>query len=769
MAVVGVSSAQEIAPTLLRPSGIAYDAVGDLFVADADRNQVLEITLAGNLTIVAGSGVQGFAGDGGPPTAAQLNAPQGVTVATDGTIYIADTGNQRIRVMRSGEITTFAGGAAGFSGDGGPASAAMFNQPVAVAMDPAGNLLICDRGNQRIRRVSGGVVSTMAGNGIEGFSGDGGAAVVAELNEPSGIAVGPDGRVFVADTANHRVRVVTADGKIATFAGTGVAGSNGDGGQAITAQLNHPQAVTIDAEGAVYIADQNNQRLRQVGTDGRIVTIAGSGAQGASADGTSATAALLNLPAATAISSFGWPLIAEPLDHTLRVMLDDGKLYELAGLSSWISTLTPAIPDATYGAAQASLSVASRGGTARGTVQIFDGSAQVGQAVLAQGMATLPLPNLAAGTHTLTSVYGGDGVHPAATASSALTISPAPVVASATTTTVSYGAPLPTLSGTLAGVLAQDAGSVTAVFSVTGLQMPSVGSYPIAASLNGPASGNYAVSLSPGSGSLTVVPAASIVTLSPPANAYAGLPLQLSAQVVSTTRGVPTGSVEFLDGGVSVASATLVNGSATAIDLAPVSGSHTLVAAYSGDQNFTPSDSANLVASVAAMPDFGLSISGSSKQVVLAGSTANYALTIASQSSPFTGVVTLSANGLPAGASASFSPPAVVPGAEAAAVTMTIITAASQARLHSLGRSVPCLLASALLLPLVLVRRRPPWLSSLCLSITMGLVGLSGCGARTASESALPVQTFVVTVKATSTNLAGNIVVHSAEVTLGLE
>jgi hypothetical protein len=769
MAGIGVSGAQQISLSLIHPSGIAYDAAGNLFIADANRNQILEVTLAGNLTIVAGSGVQGFAGDGGPATAAQLNAPQGVAVAADGTVYIADTGNQRIRVMRSDEITTFAGTDMGFSGDGGPASAAMFNQPVAVAMDPAGSLLICDRGNQRIRRVSNGMVSTVAGDGVEGFSGDGGAAVAAELNEPSGVAVGPDGRVFIADTANHRIRVVTDDGKIATFAGTGIAGFSGDGGHAIAAQLNHPQGLAINATGALYIADQNNQRLRQVGTDGGIITIAGSGAQGASVDGTPATGASLNLPAATAISSFGWPLIAESLDHALRVMLDDGKLYELEGLSSWISTLTPEIPNATYGTAQASLTVTSRGGVARGTVKIFDGPVQMGQAVLTQGRATLPLPTLSAGRYTLTSVYGGDGVHPAATASSALTISPAAAVASAAAMTVSYGATLPTLSGTLTGVFAQDTASVAAIFSIAGPQMPVVGSYPITVSLNGPASENYVVSLSPGSGYLTVVPAASIVTLSPPINGYAGLPLQLNAQVVSTTRGVPTGSVEFLDGGVSVASATLVNGSATAVYLAPVSGSHTLVAAYSGDHNFTPSTSADLVASVGAMPDFDVSVSGSSKQVVLAGSTANYALTIASQGSPFTGVVTLSASGLPAGASASFSPSAVVPGAGEAAVTMTVATSASQARLRSVGRSIPCVLASVLLLPLVLIRRRPVRLSALCLLVTVGLVGLSGCGARTASESALPVQTFVVTVKATSTNLAGNVVVHSAEVTLGVE
>jgi hypothetical protein len=244
--------------------------------------------------------------------------------------------------------------------------------------------------------------------------------------------------------------------------------------------------------------------------------------------------------------------------------------------------------------------------------------------------------------------------------------------------------------------------------------------------------------------------------------------LQLNAQVASTTQGVPTGSVEFLDGGTQIASAVLVNGSATAVYLAPSDGSHALTVSYSGDRDFWANTSASMIANVMAMPDFGVSVTGSSQQTVVAGSTANYALNIASLSAPFTGVVTLSADGLPAGASASFSPPAVVPGGEAAAVTMTITTAASSARMERDG-GLSTLLLSGLLLPLLAMRRRRLRLALVCLAGLSGMFCLSGCGARVAPESELPVQKFVVTVKATSTNLAGSVVVHSVDVTLGVE
>ena len=752
----------------MRPVGVAYDAAGDLFIADANRNQVVEISVGGAVTVVAGDGTQGFAGDGGPATAAELNEPSAVAVRADGTLYIADTGNQRIRVVQSGTILTFAGnGARGFGGDGGPATSAALNRPVALAVDASGALLICDQGNERVRRISGGQMATIAGNGTQGFAGDGSAATAAELNGPSGVAVSGDGRMFIADTGNQRVRVVATSGVISTFAGTGVAGFAGDGGPAASARLNRPMGLAVDDVSEVYVADENNHRLRRIGTDGTIATIAGNGVQGLAADSVVAMSAPQDQPASVAVSSFGWPVIADASDGSVRLLFGDGHLYAPAGMGARTTTVTPSAANTVYGQALASVNVAGSPAIPRGSVQILDGTTVIASGALAQGSATISMPMLGAGTHTLMARYTGDGLHPGSTAATTIEVSPAPVTASASATTVNYGAPIPSLTGTLSGLLPQDQASVTAVFSAHAPVMAAVGSYPINAALAGSASANYTVSMAPSSGELTVVPAAALAKLTQPAAAYAGLPLQLNATVASTTSGMPTGSVEFLDGGSVVATAPLVKGAASAVDLNVAAGEHTFSVAYSGDSNFRASNSANVLEAVNAMPDFTVAPAGSTQQTVVAGSTATFTLTVASQGTPFTGAVTMSAGGLPSGASVNFSPPAVVPGASSAPVTMTVTTSTLSAR--RIGAS-PVLAFGLAGLVLVFARRRRralPWLFAVL--VLAGTFGLSGCGARTASESVLPVQSYSIVVKATGTNLAGNVVQHTVGVTLSVE
>ena len=230
MALVGavaVGVRAQVALPLL-PTSVAYDSAGNLYFADTNRDEVYESSLGGVLTVVAGNGVQGFAGDGGAATSAELNSPQGVAVGADGTLYIADSGNERIRAVIAGTISTFAGsGSVGFGGDGGGALTAMFRLPNALATDANGALLVSDSGNARVRRISGGVIVTIVGNGTQGFAGDGGMAVAAEIDTPMGLAVGADGRIFVADSHNDRIRVVATNGTISTFAGSGLGGSQG--------------------------------------------------------------------------------------------------------------------------------------------------------------------------------------------------------------------------------------------------------------------------------------------------------------------------------------------------------------------------------------------------------------------------------------------------------------------------------------------------------------------------------------------------------------
>ncbi len=232
----------------------------------------------GIITTIAGTGTYGFSGDGGPATSARLAAPR--TMATDraGNVYFVDTDNHRVRRIdiATGRITTVAGtGTAGFSGDGGPATSARLNLPHGIAVDGAGNVYIADPSNQRIRRVdTTGRITTVAGNGNQGYNGDGIPATSARLNYPKGVEIGPDGLLYIADNNNHRVRKVEASGTIRTVAGTGTSGFSGDGGPATAARLNEPRNIAFGPDGSMYIVDQVNDRIRRVTTAGIISSLA---------------------------------------------------------------------------------------------------------------------------------------------------------------------------------------------------------------------------------------------------------------------------------------------------------------------------------------------------------------------------------------------------------------------------------------------------------------------------------------------------------------
>ncbi|MGI8779305.1 MAG: PKD domain-containing protein [Solirubrobacteraceae bacterium] len=299
---------QATSARLAGPFGVAVDAAGNVYVADRFNHRVRRITPGGIIASVAGTGVAGYSGDGGLASLAQLNNPFDVTVDASGNVFVADILNHRVRkISRTGVITTVAGtGVAGYSVDSGPATAARLSYPYGVALDAQGNLLIVDAGNARIRRVdSNGTITTVAGNGLYGSSGDGGAAGAAELNTPSDVATDDAGNLYIADIGNDNVRKVDANGVITTFAGTGVAGSSGDGGPAVAARLNEPVRVAVDAAGNVYIADSANSRIRKVTREGVITTVAGTGVAGFSGDGGQATAAQLDYPSGLEVRSDG--------------------------------------------------------------------------------------------------------------------------------------------------------------------------------------------------------------------------------------------------------------------------------------------------------------------------------------------------------------------------------------------------------------------------------------------------------------------------------
>ncbi len=671
---------------MVAPTGIAYDYSGNLYFADASRHQVFEATLGGQLLLVAGNGTQGDSGDGGPATAAQLNNPQALAIAADGTIYIADTDNHRIRAVISGTISTIAGsGALGFSGDNGPATMARLASPTAIAVGSTGMVYVADSGNHRIRSINtSGVITTIAGNGTQGFSGDGGPATSAALDTPSGLAVSSTGQLYIADTHNHRVRSVSPSGTITNFAGTGSPGYSGDNAAATAAQLDAPRGLVFTASGALLIADANNHRVRAVSPSGTITTVAGSATQGSPIDATSAVTASLSTPRSVGVTSFGNPVLADTLNRALRILATDGNLYSPAALSSRTSTITVLAPaTSTFGQTTATVAVSGTASTPLGSVQLMQNNSPVASATLVNGSATFPLLTLSAGSYSLSAAYTGDGINPAATS---------PAIA------------------------------------------------------------------------LTVARASSSTTTQPPVqNTYASLPLLLNASVTSTTKGTPTGSVNFVDASsnTTVASAQLTNGIASGVYLAPTAGTHAIAASYLGDTNFAPSTSPVVSATVQPLPDFTVASIGTTTQTVTAGFPATYNLAVAPVGPAFTGAVSMAVTGLPFGATAAFAPPQLVPGAASTPTTLTIQTLAPPVvHLHS-PRSIYAL--GLVLLPFVLVRK-----SRRMAAFTLAVLALTACGTRVNQPPSASAGIYNLTVSATSTNLAGATVVHTTSLTLNV-
>ena len=293
----------------------------DSYIADYNNQRVRRVNSSGTISTFAGNGTQGYSGDGGAATSATLNGPAGIELDAAGNIYIADSRNSVIRkVTPSGTISTFAGtGSAGYSGDGGAASLAKLSTPVRLDFDPDGNLYVADTGSDTVRKISpGGTITTVAGTGTSGYSGDGGAATAARLNEPRGVAFDRSGNVYIADSGNNRIRKVTAAGTISTIAGTGTGGYSGNGGAATSAQINDPSGLGIDSTGTIFFSEEGNDRVRKISTSGTISLVAGTGTAGYAGDGDPATGAQLNDPRGPFVDFDGDLLIADSSNNRVR-------------------------------------------------------------------------------------------------------------------------------------------------------------------------------------------------------------------------------------------------------------------------------------------------------------------------------------------------------------------------------------------------------------------------------------------------------------------
>jgi RHS repeat-associated protein len=306
------------------PQGLAVGPDGSLYIASPLANRVRRVAPDGIITTVAGTGFScatttGPCGDGGPATQAQLSGPWSVAIGPDTSLYIGEVGRRVVRrVGPDGIITTIAGtGMPGDSGDGGPAILAQINTALSLAVGPDNSVYIADAPSRRIRRVGpDGIILTVAGTGVSGFSGDGGPATLARLGDPRGVAVGQDGSLYIADITAQRVRQVTPDGIIRTIAGSGAFGFSGDGGPATAARFNAPYAVALGPDDTVYVVDQGNNRVRWLRPDGMINTLAGSDDVGTSGDGGPARqAALQNLETGLAVGPDGSVYVSQTANN----------------------------------------------------------------------------------------------------------------------------------------------------------------------------------------------------------------------------------------------------------------------------------------------------------------------------------------------------------------------------------------------------------------------------------------------------------------------
>jgi sugar lactone lactonase YvrE len=375
-----------ISTPLNSPQGLAIDKAGNLYIAESGGNLVLKVNTDGRITVVAGTGATGYAGDGGLAINALLNHPTGIAVDFAGNLYIADRDNYRIRMVSAGGIiTTVAGsGETGRGvGDGGQAINGEISFAESVAVDSQGNLYIADRMNSLVRKVqANGIISTVAGNGSFGFSGDQVQATSTQLNQPSAVALDLSGNLYIADSGNNRIRMVSPSGMISTVAGTGTWGYSGDGGNAASAQiavwgltvdssgnlylyggdslirkisadgtittieggsvppvsdvalgtqLQYPEGLAIDSYGNLYVAEAGNHVIRKLSTDGTLVIVAGNGTPGYSGDGNSAIAAQLSNPVGVAVDSSGNLFISDYGNNVIRKVTPDHVISTIAG------------------------------------------------------------------------------------------------------------------------------------------------------------------------------------------------------------------------------------------------------------------------------------------------------------------------------------------------------------------------------------------------------------------------------------------------------
>ena len=689
------------AAALSGPAAIAVDGAGNVYFTEEGNSTVREIVAASGLVqTVAGTGTAGDTGDGGPAVLASLNRPEGIAFDANGNLFIADTGNNVIRRVSAadGTISTVAGtGTAGFGGDGGLAIAALLNQPWGLAFGTDGSLYVADFQNNVIRKIdASGKISTVVGTGDTNYLGDGGPALAATLDHPAGLGIDAGGNLFIADSENNVVRKVNgATQIITTLAGNSLTGSTGDGLDAntITVSMNKAYGLCVDASGNVFVTDRLGLKVREIygamariqfkdikvtntsppttqpiGNNGNAplhissITPVSNAALDAATTTCSTTTAMAPGAECNVGVEFKPEAVGSPVNGQINVNSDSANspvIIDLFGNSLTIepttTTLTSSVnPSAVGQAVTFTATVSSQASTVTGSVKFMDGTTVLaGGGVLLNSttrMATFTTTGLALGAHVITAVYSGDNASATSTSASlsqivkqtsvlqlSSNLNPAKVYDSITFTVA--------VSETPSG---GNAPSGSIVFSADGSLLPSgtvaitggaasyttallaAGSHIITATYSGDASDTAATS-----NALTeVVTSATSTTMLATSNANVPLttPVTFTATVAGNNSSIPTGNVIFKDGSASIGTMALNSGGVASFTTSMLTtGTHSVTAAYQGDQDYASSVSSALTETVSKIATSAAVVS--SANPADAGAAVNFTVTITAASS----------------------------------------------------------------------------------------------------------------------------------------
>lgn len=387
-------------------TSVAFDGSGNLYIADRNNNVVRKVNTMGIISTVAGTGVAGYSGDGGAATSAMLNLPYGIAVDNTGNIFISDNGNNVIRKVNSaGVISTYAGtGVAGYSGDTGPATSATLNSPQGIVLNDSGWLFIADANNNAVRVVdSAKKMLTVAGTGLAGNSGNGGMATAATLHYPVSVALDIYNNLYIADYLNNVVRKVNTSGVISTVAGNGTMGVSGDGGVATSAQLHFPSGVSVDGARNLYIADQGNNAVRRVDSNGTIYNFAGTHTNGYNGDGGLAINAQLSSPKGVAADGWGRVYIADYDNNVVRMVASSAIIN---GVTNTVENVFSLYPNPSSGVVSITLPAG-----AKAVVNVSDVLGKTVATKEVAGSSTLHFESLAPGIYLMNVHAGSEVIN----------------------------------------------------------------------------------------------------------------------------------------------------------------------------------------------------------------------------------------------------------------------------------------------------------------------------------------------------------------------